>query len=68
MHAASRKNLTGEISPAREEEVMSKNFDDFVESLQNQVFEKTRADYGDVAFQRWLKPLYVGAMDNPDGY
>ena len=47
---------------------MSKDFDDFVEGLQNQIFEETRADYGDVEFQRWLKPLYVGGMDNPDGY
>ncbi len=47
---------------------MSKDFDDFVEGLQNQIFEETRADYGDVAFQRWLKPLYMGCMDDPDGY
>ena len=47
---------------------MSKAFDNFVEGLQNQIFEETRAAYGEVAFQRWLKPLYVGAMDNPDGH
>jgi len=47
---------------------MSENFDNFVEDLQNQIFEQTKADYGDVAFQRWLKPLYMGTMDNPDGY
>ncbi|MBW1852383.1 MAG: iron-sulfur cluster assembly scaffold protein [Deltaproteobacteria bacterium] len=47
---------------------MSKDFDDFVESLQDQIFQETRAAYGDVAFQRWLKPLYMGAMDNPDGH
>ena len=47
---------------------MSNDFDNFVEDLQSQIFEQTRADYGDVAFQRWLKPLYMGAMDNPDGY
>ena len=41
---------------------MSEDFDDFVEGLQNQIFEETRAAYGDVAFQRWLKPLH------PDGY
>jgi hypothetical protein len=27
-----------------------------------------RATYGDVAFQSLLKPLYMGAMNNPDGY
>ncbi|MBW1909388.1 MAG: iron-sulfur cluster assembly scaffold protein [Deltaproteobacteria bacterium] len=47
---------------------MSQNFDDFVEGLQNQIYKETRAAYGDVAFQRWLKPLYMGAMDNPDGH
>ena len=47
---------------------MSKDFDDFVEGLQTQIFEDTRAEYGDAAFQRWLKPLYVGSMDDPDGY
>ena len=47
---------------------MSEDFDDFVEGLQNQIFEETRAAYGDVAFQRWLKPLYMGGINNPDGY
>jgi nitrogen fixation NifU-like protein len=47
---------------------MSKDLDDFVKGLQDQIFEETRAAYGDVAFQRWLKPLYMGSMDNPDGY
>jgi nitrogen fixation NifU-like protein len=43
-------------------------FDDFVKGLQNQIFDETRAAYGEVAFQRWLKPLYMGAMEDPDGY
>ena len=47
---------------------MGTDFDDFVEGLQNQIFEETRAAYGDVAFQRWLKPQYMDVMDNPDGY
>lgn len=51
-----------------EEETMSKDFDDFVDGLQNQIFDETRAAYGDVGFQRWLKPLYMGSIDNPDGY
>jgi nitrogen fixation NifU-like protein len=50
------------------EKLMSKEFDNFVEDLQKQIFEQTREDYGDVAFQRWLKPLYMGTIDNPDGY
>jgi len=47
---------------------MSKDFDVFVEGLQDKIFQETRSAYGDVAFQRWLKPLYMGTMDNPDGY
>ena len=47
---------------------MSETFDDFVKGLQDQIFEETRAAYGDVAFERWLEPLYIGSMDNPDGY
>ena len=47
---------------------MSESFDIFVKDLQNKIFEQTRAEYGDIAFQRWLKPLYMGTMENPDGY
>jgi nitrogen fixation protein NifU and related proteins len=43
------------------------NMDDFVEKIQAQIFEETRKDYGEIAFQRWLNPLYVGPMENPDG-
>jgi nitrogen fixation NifU-like protein len=47
---------------------MSKDFDDFVEGLQDQIFQETREVYGDIAFQRWLNPLYMGRLENPDGY
>ncbi len=47
---------------------MSKDFDDFVERLQDQIFKETRAVYGDIAFQRWLNPLYAGRINNADGY
>jgi nitrogen fixation NifU-like protein len=47
---------------------MSGSPEDFVERLQNEIFEETRAAYGQVAFERWLNPLYAGSMDNPDGY
>jgi nitrogen fixation NifU-like protein len=47
---------------------MNKDFDDFVEGLQDQIFKETRAAYGDIAFKRWLNPLYVGRLENPDGY
>jgi nitrogen fixation NifU-like protein len=48
--------------------MMSKDLDDFVKGLQNQIFDETRAAYGDVTFERWLKPLYMGDINNPDGY
>jgi nitrogen fixation NifU-like protein len=47
---------------------MSDDFDDFARELQDQIYEETRRAYGKVAFERWLKPRYVGLMDNPDGY
>lgn len=42
--------------------------DDFVEKMQAKIFEETREDYGEVAFNRWLNPKYMGPMENPDGY
>ena len=47
---------------------MSSELDDFVQDLQNRIYDETREAYGDVAFERWLNPLYMGSMDNPDGY
>jgi nitrogen fixation NifU-like protein len=47
---------------------MSDEFDDFTRAMQTQIYEETRQVYGEIAFERWLKPLYVGVMDNADGY
>jgi len=47
---------------------MNENLEDFVESLQNEIYEETRIAYGDIAYQRWRNPLYMGVLDNPDGY
>jgi nitrogen fixation NifU-like protein len=47
---------------------MADEFDDFTRELQDQIYEETRKAYGQVAFERWLKPLYVGTMSDPDGY
>lgn len=47
---------------------MGEQFDGFVKDLQNQIYEKARADFGDVAFERWLKPLHRRVLDNPDGH
>jgi nitrogen fixation NifU-like protein len=47
---------------------MADEFDDFAGDLQDQIYEETRKVYGQVAFERWLKPLYVGTILDPDGY
>ncbi len=47
---------------------MGDELDDFVKNLQNQIYEDTRNTYGQAAFERWLNPLYMGAIENPDGY
>ncbi|MBW1703832.1 MAG: iron-sulfur cluster assembly scaffold protein [Deltaproteobacteria bacterium] len=47
---------------------MSSELDDFVQDLQNRIYDETREAYGDIAFERWLNPLYNGSIDNPDGY
>ena len=45
---------------------MNDRFDHFVEKLQDQIFEETRKEYGEVAYQRWQNPLYIGIMKDPD--
>jgi nitrogen fixation NifU-like protein len=47
---------------------MADKLDEFARALQNQIYGETREAYGQVAFERWLKPLYVGVMPNPEGY
>ena len=48
--------------------MVADDFDDFTRGLQSQIYEDTRKAYGQVAFERWLKPLYMGGMRDPDGY
>lgn len=47
---------------------MAEDFDDFTRTLQSQICDETRTEYGEAAFRRWLKPLYMGGMRDPDGY
>ena len=47
---------------------MSDDFDEFVESLQNQIYDDAKATYGEKVFERWRNPLYMGPIENPDGY
>jgi len=47
---------------------MSDALDDFVERLQNQIFEETREAYGEFGFQRWRNPQHRGLMPEADGH
>ena len=47
---------------------MSDELENFIDGLQNQIYEETRAAYGQKGFERWLNPLYRGTMENPDGH
>lgn len=44
------------------------DFDDFVNDLQNRIFDEAKEAYGEEGFQRWRNPLYNGRMASPDGY
>ncbi len=44
------------------------DFDDFVNDLQNRIFDEAKEAYGEKGFQRWRNPLYNGRMASPDGY
>ncbi len=43
------------------------NFDDFVNNLQEQIFDEARDAYGEKGFQRWRNPLFHGKIESPDG-
>ena len=47
---------------------MTDSIIDFIKGIQHQIHEETRGAYGQMAFERWLMPQYMGVMDNPDGY
>lgn len=46
---------------------MNDELDEFVNSLQDQIYADTKAEYGETAFERWLDPIYMGKMNAPDG-
>lgn len=47
---------------------MSDTLDDWVDRLQSEIDQQTRAQYGEAAFQRWQNPLYMGVMTDADGH
>jgi nitrogen fixation NifU-like protein len=47
---------------------MTDSLDDFIKEIQHEINEETKEAYGQVAFERWLRPRHMGVMDHPDGY
>ena len=47
---------------------MSDTLDGFIDGLQDQIYQETRAAYGDLAFERWQNMRHMASMENPDGY
>jgi nitrogen fixation NifU-like protein len=45
---------------------MIDKLDEAINELQNEIYENARAEFGDVAFERWLHPLHVGTINDPD--
>ena len=42
--------------------------DDFVDNLQQQIYDEARAAYGEKGFQRWLNPRHHGRMADADAH
>jgi len=41
--------------------------DKFVRDLQEQILEETKEAYGEKAYNRWLNPICMGSIRDPDG-
>lgn len=44
------------------------NLDDFLDNLQNEIFEEAKQALGEKGFQRWRNPKFHGRMENSDGH
>lgn len=44
------------------------SLDDFVNNLQEQIFEEAKQAYGEKGFERWRNPRFQGRMANADGH
>ena len=47
---------------------MGSEVEDFVQELQEQIYEETKAAYGEVVFERWRNMRYMGTLDHPNGH
>lgn len=46
---------------------MTDDFDDFVSHLQQEIYDETKAAYGQKVFDRWLNPSNMGSLEKADG-
>ena len=46
---------------------MKNSLDDFVDKLQEQIFDETKATYGKEVFSRWQNPKFMGRMVSASG-
>ena len=44
------------------------NLDEFLDNLQNEIFEDAKQALGEKGFQRWRNPKFNGKMENPAGH
>lgn len=45
-----------------------KNLDDFVNNLQEQIFDEAKEALGEKGFHRWRHPRYNGKLSSPDAH
>jgi nitrogen fixation protein NifU and related proteins len=45
---------------------MSDDIDAFVKQIQEMMLEEAKQRFGDIAFERWQNPLYMGVMPDAD--
>ena len=47
---------------------MGEELDRFVEELKSQISQEMKAAYGEGAFHRWMNPVHMGSMQDPDAH
>lgn len=47
---------------------MDEELDRFVGELKAQVSQEMKTAYGEGAYHRWMKPLHMGSMEDPDAH
>jgi nitrogen fixation NifU-like protein len=52
----------------RETVLTMDRLDEFIDTLQHQIFEEAKEALGEKGFDRWRNPKWNGRMDSPDGY